>query len=101
MGGLASISFGFFEFKYGNPEQIKFWGRVGGLLVTLLFFYYELRIQSLINHNIEVGKALEKLLGYNHISTRPSWGHLRSHYATTAFFFALIGFWLIMAIKIL
>jgi hypothetical protein len=27
LGGLSSIAFGFFEFKYGNPEYIKLWGR--------------------------------------------------------------------------
>lgn len=101
LGGLSSIAFGFFEFKYGNPEYIKLWGRLGGLLVTLLFFYYERRIQSLINHNLEVGKELESLLKYSHISTRPSWRKYRSHNATNIFFLILIIFWLVMAVNLL
>jgi hypothetical protein len=101
LGGLVSIGFGFFEFKYGHPERIRLGGRLGGLLVTLLFFYYELRIQSLINHNLKVGRDLESLLGYWHISSRPSWGKLRSHYATNAFFVILILFWLVTVITML
>jgi hypothetical protein len=100
-GGLASVAFGFFEFKYGTPNHLKLWGRLGGLLVTLLFFYYELRIQSLINHNLKVGKEIELLLGYRHIATRPPWGRHRSHNATNIFFLILIAFWLGMAIKML
>src|ERR1041384_3603244 len=99
LGGLSSVAFGFFEFRYGNPEYIKLWGRLGGLLVTLLFFYYERRIQSLINHNLETGKELESLLKYAHISTRPTWGKYRSHNATTIFFYILIIFWLVMAVN--
>jgi hypothetical protein len=101
LGGLSSVAFGFFEFKYGNPEYIKLWGRLGGLLVTLLFFYYERRIQSLINHNLDVGRELESLLKYAHISTRPSWGKRRSHNATNIFFSILIIFWLVMTINML
>lgn len=99
IGGLSSVAFGFFEFKYGDPEQTKFWGRIGALVVTLLFFYYERRLQSLIDHNIGIGKELEKLLGYNHITARPSWGKFRSHYATNVFFGLVIIFWLIMIFK--
>jgi hypothetical protein len=98
IGGLSSVAFGFFEFKHGDPEQIKFWGRVGGLVVAILFFYYERRLQSLINHNIRIGVELEKILGYNHITARPSWGRFRSHYATNIFFGLIIIFWLVMII---
>ncbi|SRR5260370_32913486 len=96
LGGLASVAFGFFESKYAKPEIIQLWGRFGGLLVTLLFFYYELRIQSLINHNIKAAKKLEIPLKYSHFSFRPSWGAFRSHHATNAFFVILTLFWILV-----
>lgn len=99
LGGLISISFGFFETKSGNPENLKQTGRLGGLLVTLLFFCYELRLQSLINHNLKVGKKLEITLGYSHITTRPSWRWFRTHYITIVFFLIMIGFWLEMLLS--
>lgn len=99
LGGLISVAFGLFEVKAGNPEQVMFWGRVGGLLVTLLFFYYEVRIQSFINHSFRRGRELEPLLGYKRISTRPSWGKFRSHHATIIFFLTLIVFWCVTILK--
>ena len=96
LGGMISIAFGFFETKSGNPEHLKQIGRMGGLLVTLLFFCYELRLQSLINHNLKVGKKLEKSLGYTHITDRKSWGWFRNHHVTILFFLIIIVFWLEM-----
>jgi hypothetical protein len=72
LGGLLSMAFGLFTSNSENPEQILI-GRIGGFLVTLLFFWYELRIQSLINHSLRIGAELEMALGYNHIRRRPSW----------------------------
>lgn len=97
MGGLVSVAFGFFEIKSGNPEHIKLWGRLGGLLTTSLFFIYEARIQSLINFRLELGKKLEdKLVGYTHLKSRPSWGRFRTHHFTIAFYLLLTIFWVAM-----
>jgi hypothetical protein len=93
LGGLISVSFGFFEIKSGNPENIKLAGKIGGLLITILFFYYALRIQSLINHSFMRGREIESLLQYKHLLNMP-WGKYRSYHATRAFFVILIGFWL-------
>ncbi|HEX8396377.1 MAG TPA: DUF4760 domain-containing protein [Pyrinomonadaceae bacterium] len=101
LGGLFSLSFGFFEAKNVDPNITMLWGRVGGLLVTLLFFIYERRIQVLINNSLEVGKELEDPLGYKHLSNRPSWGWFRTHTATIIFFLILILFWFVMAIEML
>jgi hypothetical protein len=73
LGGLLSVAFGFFEVKSGNPEAVKLCGRIGGLMITLVFFYNELRIHSLLNHSYKVGRQLESSLGYTHLSTIPSW----------------------------
>lgn len=99
IGGISAIAFGVFEIKYNDPEKVKMWARIGGLVVTILFFYYELRIQSLINHNIFRAKVLELALGYNHYSSRPSWSWWRSQNATRVFFFALVLLWVVLAAR--
>jgi hypothetical protein len=98
LGGLVSVSFKLLDFKYGNEIEIMLWGRIGGLLVTALFFFYELRIQALIDNSLGVGRDIESLLGYKHLSKRPSWGKYRSHSATRLFFLILILFWIAMII---
>jgi len=90
IGGIGAIAFGIIENQSLNKQ---WWARVGGLLVTLLFGYYELRIQSLIDRNIERAKAIEGHLDYNHIRCRRSWGYFRTHYGTRLFFAILIIFW--------
>jgi hypothetical protein len=101
IGGVSSVAFGFLETKYLKAETQQMWGRFGGLLVSLLFFYYELRIQSLINNNIRTAIELELLLNYNHFRGRDTWGIFRSHTATKVFFFIVIVFWLVAAYRIL
>jgi membrane associated rhomboid family serine protease len=101
LGGLVSVSFGFIDFKYGGGNAIMLWGRIGGLLVTLLFYIYERRIQYLIDHSLEAGRELEILLHYKHLSTRLSWRWYRGHNATTIFLVIVILFWIIMAIEML
>jgi hypothetical protein len=94
-GALLSAAFGFFEIKGSvTARQVQSFMRPGGLLVTLLFFLYELRIQALINHGFRTGSALETKLAYNYLSSRPPWRWYRSHNATRAFFAALLGLWL-------
>ena len=99
LGGVTSVAFGFFELRYVNPDIMLFWGRASGLAVTLLFFYYELRIQSLINNNLKRANELEISLGCKINSKRPSWGIFRSHHATNLFFGILVVFWLLMLIS--
>jgi hypothetical protein len=96
LGGVTSISFGFVK-SVENPDHIALGGRLAGFFITTLIFYYELRIQSLINHDLSYGQELEALLGYNYFSKRPAWGKLRSHNVTRLFFVGVIVFWLFMA----
>ena len=99
IGGISSIAFGVFEIKYNDPATVKVWARIGGLIVTMLFFYYELRIQSLIDHNVFRAKVLEEQLDYNHYRSRPSWSWWRTQNATRVFFFALVLLWVVLAAK--
>jgi hypothetical protein len=99
IGGISSIAFGIFEIKYNDPEKVKVWARIGGLIVTMLFFYYELRIQSLIDHNVFRLKVLEEGLGYNHYRSRPSWSWWRTQNATRVFFLALVLLWVVLTAR--
>jgi hypothetical protein len=101
LSGLAAVAFGFFESKSGNPEQVKLWGRIGGLLVSVLFFRYELRVQALINLSLARGKWLELQLGYKQLLSRPSGGYFSMPRFTQYFYCLLILFWLVMIIRML
>lgn len=94
LGSLASVAFGLLNFQSGDRVILMRWGRGAGLLVTFLFFYYEVRVQSLINHAIGVGQRLEPQLRFSRLSSRPSWGRLRSHNITNLTFTVLLIFWL-------
>lgn len=94
-GALLSAAFGLIEVKGDvTSRQLQSFVRFGGLLITCLFFLYELRIQALINHGFRAGVALESRLLYSYLSSRPSWRWYRSHHATIVFFVLLLGLWL-------
>lgn len=99
IGGLAAVAFGFIETRYLKAETQQMCGRFGALLVSVLFAYYEWRIQSLIDNNIRTLGELEEHLNYNHFRGRESWGKLRTHTATKIFFGIVIVFWLIAIVK--
>lgn len=95
IGGLGSIAFGIISPNNGTPLHTKLLGRLAGLVVTVMFFVYELRIQSLIKHCFERGKQIEKLLDYKHISERPDWDKWKSSHWTIGFFVIMLLFWFI------
>ncbi|HYX40349.1 MAG TPA: hypothetical protein VE821_01565 [Pyrinomonadaceae bacterium] len=99
LGGIIAVAFSLVEIKAKNIEQIKFWGRLAGLLTTVLFFIYECRVQSLINFRLKVGRELEAKLGYKHLTLRPSWGYFRTHHFTIGFYALLVLFWFWMAVR--
>ena len=94
LGSLSSVAFGLVDFHKQDPATLMRWSRLAGLVVTALFFYYEVRVQSLINHAIARGQALERQLNFSRLSSRPSWGMFRSHHATNIFFTIVTCFWL-------
>lgn len=100
-GGLMSVSFGFLEAHGLNADHVKLAGRFGGLLTTVLFFAYELRVQSLIDFRLELGRELEQKLGYKQFAMRPSWKWYRTHYFARAYFAILVGFWVVMTLNLL
>jgi hypothetical protein len=101
LGGLISVAFGFFEVKGGNPEHMKLWSRIGGLLITSLFLQYHLRIQAVLVGTLEVGVKLESLLGYSQITSRSLSQSRLTNHLTTAFYCLLIIFWLTVIVRTL
>lgn len=99
LGGLISVAFGFFESKAGNPEHMKLWSRIGGLVITSLFLQYHLRIQAVLVGTLEVGVKLESLLGYSQITNRSLSKSRITNHLTTVFYCLLILFWLILVIR--
>lgn len=90
IGGLASVAFGASQPVAGLSGIAK----VGGLVVTVAFFMLEMILQRYLDHFMEVGRKLEKSLGYTQLSTRPSSPVLKTVYATWGLFILVLGFWM-------
>lgn len=65
--GLFSAAFKIGEF---DPTAVIY-AKIGGLLITLVFWGYQERTVRLIAHFMKVAAKLESQLGYTQISTRP------------------------------
>jgi hypothetical protein len=90
--GIAAVAFSNGQFV---PNAVIF-AKVGGLLVTLVFWSYQERIVRLIAHFMKVAAELEQQLGYTQISTRPpaKVPFLDINTITRLFFPLLIVFWI-------
>jgi hypothetical protein len=90
----AIFSAAFSSGKFG-PSAIIF-AKVGGLLVTLVFWSYQERVVRLIAHFMQVASKLESKLGYTQISTRPPAKFPIPDINTTTrlFFPIMIAFWI-------
>jgi len=65
--GLFSAAFNSKEFD----KEATFFAKIGGLLITLVFWAYQERTVRLIAHFMNVAAKLESQLGYTQISARP------------------------------
>ena len=97
-GGLVSVAFNLFGAQSSNSEVLKLGARIGGVLITTLFFHYEYLIEEVLNKNRKRGKELEKLLGYNQITSRSQKAINMSRYMARGFYCILLLFWLAMII---
>jgi hypothetical protein len=89
-GGLASVAFGFAQ---NVPPTISFAAKIGGFLISIMFFMFEIILQSYLHHFGNTFRKLEKSLGYSHMSTRPHSRIIRTQNATYGFFICVIAFW--------
>jgi hypothetical protein len=100
-GGLASVAFNIFSVHVVNPSVVGLAARIAGFFVTLLFFQYELLVQSVLKHNRHVGAGLEKTMGLTQIRKRPSLFIDVSRWAARLLYMAFLGFWAWMIWEIL
>jgi hypothetical protein len=77
-----------------TPYASQF-AKVGGLLVTLVFWNYQERASLMAIHHAKVASELEQFLGYSQMSTRPRNRFLsyEAKYITRIFFLFLTVFW--------
>ncbi|MFZ5902097.1 MAG: hypothetical protein ACOYZ8_00910 [Chloroflexota bacterium] len=70
--------------------------KIGGLLITLVFWNYQERASMMTTHFAKVAKELEHSLGYNQYSTRPKtyFPILEAKYITRILFTSLTVFWI-------
>lgn len=99
MGGITLLAF---SDSGVTPLATRF-AKVGGLLVTLIFWVYEERASQMFSHFSKVGIELESKLGYRQISTRPpgKFPVLEAKYVTRIFFVLWIAFWIYIVLTTL
>lgn len=98
IGGISSVAFGIVKIESSAPTILNISAKIGGLLITLVFFLFEYRLQLLVEHNYRVARKLESLLGYIQITERPKFPRLRTTYAIRGLYIMLILFWLVVII---
>jgi hypothetical protein len=98
-GGLISVAFGIVDAKLSNQASVSLMAKIGGLLVTIVFFMFEMRLELLVRHHQNVANTLERPLGYRQMSTRPQYRFLKTYYYTWGLFILLILFWIVVICK--
>jgi hypothetical protein len=94
LGGLVSVAFGIVEIKSPTSPDIAFWARGAGLLITFVFFSFEIQCAGNLRHFRRVAIELETKLGYRQFRTRKSGRVPRAVYFTGVMYFLLITFWI-------
>lgn len=94
IGGISTVAFGFVDAK-PNSNNIAWWAKIGGLLVTFVFFSFEALCDRNLRHLGKVARQLEKSLQYIQFRSRRAFFKLRAIHFTTILYIALIAFWII------
>jgi len=91
IAGIASVAFGVVEVKSYGASLISGMIKVGGLLITIAFLMYEIRLEVVIEHYRAWAKRLEKELSYSQMTERPP---SKLTFGTTkAIYCLMITFW--------
>ncbi len=89
--GTASAAFGVVEIKSYGASLITGMIRASGLLITVAFLMYELRLERVINHYRDWVKKLEDELDYTQMKKRPQ--SKMTFWTTRALYGLMIAFW--------
>ena len=90
IAGLVSVAF---DTTQPSASSISWFAQLGGLLITLIFFMFELIVERFLVHFSRVATQLEQELGYSQFSTKPRSNVLKTHNATWSLFILLALFW--------
>lgn len=92
MGGIVLFAFS----SSGITPLAARFAKIGGLLITLIFWIYEERASQMFSHFRGVGIELESKLDYRQISTMPpgKFPILEAKYTTRIFFILWTAFWI-------
>ena len=91
-GGLSAIAFGIVEVKASDRSNIAFWAKLGGLLVTGVFYWLEVLCTLTIRHYSMLAEELPQR--YKEISKRTRYRRLNAAYATWTMYILIILFWI-------
>jgi hypothetical protein len=97
IGGLASVAFGFVQAGEFEKINIGLWARVGGLLVTIVFFWFEILCTFNLKYFKEAAKRLPSR--YTRVTRRKRFQSWDAHYATWGLYTLLIIFWICVLIR--
>lgn len=89
-------------FSGQTSSNVSLYAKVGGLLLTIVFWIYEERASEMFHHYRKVGIELESKLGYKQISSTPAarFPVLEAKYTTRLFFFLWSVFWVVVLINL-
>jgi hypothetical protein len=92
MAGVSLVAFG----KGAFGQNASTLARASGVVVIVVFWFYEERLTSLVQYFIQAAVKLERPLGYTQFTERPvGKGHLPNRLVIMrAFFFFLALLWL-------
>lgn len=95
---MAALSFGH-QLSTAPPVWLQLAGRIGGLLIALIFGMFEFRTNKYIDHFQCRLKDLENKLGYKQWSTLPSAAHGTA--AAVLSLYLIVGvFWIVALVML-
>ncbi len=88
-GLLFSIAFG----PINSTAYFRMLAKLGGLLITIVFFIFEHILNEYLRHFAKVAIELEELLGYRQFKSRPQF-RVQTRHATYGLYILLLVFWI-------
>ncbi len=97
IGALSSVAFGIVSIGACEQVDLRLWSKLGGLLVTVVFFWFEILGTLNLRYFSEVANRMRPR--YKMVTKRKRFRGLNAHYATWSLFILLIIFWAYVLIR--
>jgi hypothetical protein len=98
IGGISSVAFGIVGTDKSDIN-LALWARVGGLLVTMAFFFLEILCERNVSHFGNIIRELEPALGYTQMTSKSRVRGLKARYATYTLYVMFLTFWALALLK--